>query len=71
MNPQIQYNDKYVRLKVTYKMINLVARGYMTELLILTLTSLFSVPKVTEDISMVFNTTVRVLNDSFWYRFLM
>ena len=52
-------------------MIKLVVRGYMTELLILTLTYLFSVPKVTEDISMVFNATVRVLNDSLRYTFFM
>ena len=47
-------------------MSKLVARGYITELVILALTSLFSVPKVTYDIRMVFDETVSGLNDYLW-----
>ena len=44
----------------------IVARGYITEVVILTLTYLFSVPKETDDIPMVFDATASGLNDSLW-----
>ena len=44
----------------------LVARGYITEEVILALTSFFSVPKGTDYIHMVFGATVIVLNNSLW-----
>ena len=47
-------------------MSKLVARGYITEGVILSLKYFFSVPKVTDDIRMVFNVTVSGLNDSLW-----
>ena len=40
-------------------MIKLVARGYITEGLILLLTYLFSIPKVTKYIHILFDATVR------------
>ena len=48
-------------------MSKLVARGYTTEGVILELTSLFYVPKVTDDIRMVFDETMSGLNDYLWY----
>ena len=48
------------------KMTNTVDRGYITEVVILTLESFFSVAKGIKDILMVFGTTVRRLNDSLW-----
>ena len=47
-------------------MSKLVARGYITEGVILALTYLFSVPKVTDDIRMVFDATMSGINDSLW-----
>ena len=47
-------------------MMKLVARGYITEGEILAMTPLFYVPKVTEDILMVFDATVSGLNNSLW-----
>ena len=44
----------------------LFARGYIMEVLILALTSIFSVPKGTYDIRMVFDATVRGINDYMW-----
>ena len=63
-----QRRDKYpyISLNVANKMRKLVARGYTTEGVILTLTSLFYVPKVTYDIRMVFYATVSGLNDYLW-----
>ena len=66
MIPQRQENDPSASLKVDNKMIKLVARGYITEGVILSLKSFFSVPKGTDDIRMVFNVTVSGLNDSLW-----
>ena len=43
-----------------------VSMGYITEVVILALTSFFSMPKVTEDIRMVFYATVSILNYSLW-----
>ena len=45
-------------------MSKLVAMGYITEGVILALTSFFSVPKGTDDICMVFDATVSVINNS-------
>ena len=47
-------------------MSKLVARGYITEGVILALTYLLSVPKVTDDIRMVFDATMSGINDSLW-----
>ena len=47
---QRQENDSYVILKVSNKMSKLIIRGYITEGIILVLTSFFSVPKGTDDI---------------------
>ena len=44
----------------------MVAGGYMTELVILALTSFFSVPKGIDYIHMLFGATVSVLNDYLW-----
>ena len=43
-------------------MSKLVTRGYITEIVILILTSIFSVTKVIEGVWMVFDATVRRLN---------
>ena len=55
-----------VSLKVDKKMIKLISRGYITEGGIIALTSLSSVPRVTYDICMVFDTTLRRLNNFLW-----
>ena len=47
-------------------MSKLVARGYITEVVTLTLKSFFSVPKGTYDIRVVFDATVSGLNDYIW-----
>ena len=44
----------------------LVARGYITEGIILALTSLFYVPKGTDDIGTVFDATVSGIKNSLW-----
>ena len=44
----------------------MVARGYIMEVTTLALTSLFYVPKVKDDILMVFDATTSGLNDSLW-----
>ena len=58
MRPQRKEKDPYERIKVHNKMSKLVSRGYINEGVILILMSLFSVPKTTEDISIVFDTTL-------------
>ena len=52
-------------------MSKLFARVYITEVVILALTSFFSVPKGTEYINMVFVATVSVLKDYLWVPNLM
>ena len=47
-------------------MSKLVTRVYITEGVILALTSFFSVPKGTDDICMAFDETVSGLNNSIW-----
>ena len=47
-------------------MSKLSLRGYMIGGVVLTSTPFFSVPKVMDDIQMVFEETVRGINDSFW-----
>ena len=47
-------------------MSKLFAVGYITEVVILTMTSFFSVPKGTYDIRMVFYATVSGMKDSPW-----
>ena len=66
MRPQRRENDLYVSLKVTNNTSKLVARGYITEGVIFALTYLFSVPKGTYDIRMVFDANVIGLNDYLW-----
>ena len=46
-------------------------RGYITEGVILTLTSFFSMSKLTEEINMVLDTTVRRLNSYLWDKKIM
>ena len=48
-------------------MIKLVARIYITKGVIISLTSFFYVPKVTDDIIILFDATVSGLNDYMWY----
>ena len=48
-------------------MSKLVAVGYITEVVILTLTYFFSVPIVTYGIRMVFDANVIRLNNYLWY----
>ena len=62
MRPQRRENDPSVGLKAEKNMSKLVARGYIMEGVILALTSLFYVPKGTDDIRMVFDATVSGLN---------
>ena len=52
-------------------MSKLVARGYITEGVILAFTSFFSFPKSTEYIRMVFDNTVSGLKDSLWAKNFM
>ena len=66
IRPQRRDNHPSVSLKVANKMGKLVTRGYIMEGVILILTYLFSVPKVTDDIHMVFDATVIRLNNSLW-----
>ena len=66
MKPQRGENNPSVSLKVANKMRKLVARVYITEGVILVLTSFFSIPKGADDIRIVFDATVSVLNDSIW-----
>ena len=66
MRPQRRDKDTSVSLKVANKIRKLVARGYITEGVILVPTSFFYVPKVTEDICMVFDSTVSRVNDYPW-----
>ena len=44
----------------------MVARGCIMEEMILSLTSFFYMPKVKDDILMVFDATISGLNDSLW-----
>ena len=55
-----------VSLKVANKMRKLFSRIYITEGVILVLTSFFSVPKVTYDVRMVFISNMIILNNSMW-----
>ena len=64
--PQRRDNDYSVSLKVDNKTSKLVARGYISEGVILALTSLFYVPKGKYDIRMVFDATVSGLNNYLW-----
>ena len=66
MRPQRQEKDLSIRLKVDNKVSKLVARGYTTEGVVLALMSFFYVPKVTENIIMVFNANVSGINNSLW-----
>ena len=47
-------------------MSKLVARGYVTETVIPTLTPFFNVPKGIYDTHMVFDANISGLNDSMW-----
>ena len=67
MRPQRQEKYLMVRYKVESNMSNLVLRGYLAGLFILDLAYFFAVPKLTEDIRMVFDTEVRGLNEALWY----
>ena len=66
MSPRRLEKDPSVSLKVANKMIKLVSRGYITEGVILVLKSLFSVPKVTEDVCLVFDATISGLTKYLW-----
>ena len=63
-----QRQEKYpsISLKVTNNISKLVTRGYIKEVVILAQTSLFSVPKGTADIRMVFDAIISGLKDSLW-----
>ena len=63
MIPQRRDKDPSISLKVVNNMRKLVSRGYITEGLILILTSFFAVPKVKYDIHMVFDATVSGINN--------
>ena len=71
MRPQRREKYPSVSLRMAKKMRKLVAEGYITEGFILVLTYFFSMPKVTEDIRMVFYATVSRLNYSLWDTNLM
>ena len=62
MPPQRKYKFPTVSLKLSNKIRKMVNRGYIKEGVILNMTSFFSVPKLTEDIRMVFYVTVSGLN---------
>ena len=64
--PQRRENNPSVSIKVANKISKLVARGYITEVVILALTSFFTVPKVTDGIRMVFDATEIGINNSLW-----
>ena len=66
MGPQRREKNPSISLKVTRNMSKLVARGYIMEEVILSLTSFFYVSKVTYDICMVFDATVSGINDYLW-----
>ena len=66
MRPQRREKYPSVSLRMAKKMRKLVAEGYITEGFILVLTYFFSMPKVTENIRTVFDTTVSVLSNYFW-----
>ena len=66
MRSQRQNKNPYVILKVFNKMRKKFARGYITEGVILALTSFFYVPKGTDDILIMFYTTVSGINNSLW-----
>ena len=66
MRPKRRDNDPSVRLKVGNKMSKLVARGYITEGVILANTSFFSVPNGINNIYMVFDATDSGIYDSLW-----
>ena len=66
MRPQRRDNGPSVSLKVDKNMNKLVSRGYITKVVILVLTSFFSLPKGIDDIRMMFDATVSVLNGSLW-----
>ena len=61
---QEKYNS--VSIKVANKISKLVARGYIMEVVILALTSFFTVPKVTDGIRMAFDATEIGINNSLW-----
>ena len=66
MRPQRRDNDPSVSLKVGNKMSKLVARGYITEGVVLANTSFFSVPNGIDNIYMVFDATDSGIYDSLW-----
>ena len=61
-----QEKDPSVSLKLANMMRTLVDRGYIPELVLLALTSLFSVPKGTEDMCMVLDATLIGNNYYLW-----
>ena len=66
MRPQGHENYPSLRLKTANKIGKLVDRSYITEGVILALTSFFYVTKGTDDIRMVFDATLSGLNNSLW-----
>ena len=66
MMPQSQEKYTSIRIKVANNMSKMVSMVYIMELVILALTSFFSVSKGTEYICMVFDATARRLKDSLW-----
>ena len=66
MSINIQEKYPVVREKFANNLINMVIRGYMTGGVILAWTYFFLLPKVTDDVCMVFDITMRWLNDFLW-----
>ena len=66
MRPQRRDNGPFVSLKVDKNMNKLVSRGYITKVVIIVLTSFFSLPLGIDDSRMMFDATVSVLNGSLW-----
>ena len=67
MRDQRRENFYSLIIKVANNLIKLVASSYILEGVILALTPLFYLSKVTEDIRMVFDTTTSGIDNSLWY----
>jgi hypothetical protein len=66
VKPQRPEQDPDIWTMMEAKMVAVLAKGYITEGNVLSLTSYFAVPKGTNDICMVYDATASGLNDSLW-----
>jgi len=66
LQPQRNEQDIEVRAKIKQKLENVMAKGYITQGSVSSLTSFFTVPKVKEDIRLVYDASRSGLNKVLW-----